>query len=133
MRNFTNYSDQYILSLMEDCNANPHKTTANVQYAVGFNKLIPVLCIYQDFSQDWDYDDRCIFCEETALLDFCDEMHTSLWDMKAMLDYYAEPAFQANVNDIEYEDECIELDRLHDKWMAEELAWYNHARMMGWE
>lgn len=26
-----------------------------------------------------------------------------------------------------------ELDRLHDEWMMEELAWYNKARQMGWE
>ena len=29
------------------------------------------------------------------------------------------------------EDE--EEEDMYDEWMAEELAWYNHARMMGWE
>ena len=39
----------------------------------------------------------------------------------------------------EYEDtlperiEQEELDELYEKAMIEELAWYNHARMMGWE
>lgn len=133
MRNLTEYSDLYILSLMEDVNANPHKSTANVQYAVGFNKLIPVLCIYQDFSKDWDYDDRCIFCEQTALLDFCDETNMSAWNVKNMIEYYTEASFQANVNDIEYETECEEYDEQYDQALQEELNWYLKARQNGWE
>ena len=129
MRNLTEYSDLYILSLMEDINANPHKSTANVQYAVSFNKLIPVLCIYQDFSQDWDYDNRCLFCEQTALLDLCEEMHMSVWDAKAMIEYYSEHSFPMNIEELEYEKECEEYETA----LQEEYSWYIKARQMGWE
>ena len=129
MRNLTEYSDLFILGLMEDINANPHKSTATVQYAVSFNKLIPVLCIYQDFSEDWDDDDRCIFCEQTALLDLCDELHLSVWDANNMIEYYTKISFQKTINDIEYEMEWEEYEQA----MADELAWYNYARQMGWE
>ena len=125
MRNLTEYSDQYILDLIEDCNANPYKCTANVQWTVGFNKLIPVLCIYQDSSIDWDNDDRCIFCEQTALIDLCEEMCMSIWDAKAMLEYYSKQSFQKNVNDIEYEIECEEYEAA----LEAEHSWY----IKGWE
>jgi hypothetical protein len=129
MKNLTDYSDQYILSLMEDANANPHKCTANVQYAVSSNKIVPVLCIYQDFSKDWDYDDRCIFCEQTALLDLCDWMGISLWIAHNMVDYYKEESFQNNVNDLEYEVECEEYEAA----LEAEHSWYIKARQNGWE
>lgn len=129
MRNLTEYNDQFILNLIKQVKGNPYKSTAIVQYAVSFNKLIPVLCIYQDFSQGWDYDDRCIFCEQTALLDLCEEMHMSVWDAKAMIEYYSEQSFQKNVNDIEYEIECEEYEAA----LEAEHSWYIKARQMGWE
>ena len=54
MRNLTNYDDQFILYLIEQAKGNPYKCTANVQYSVGFNKLIPMLVIYQDASIGWN-------------------------------------------------------------------------------
>lgn len=126
MVNLTNYDDQFILDLIKQVNGNPYKCTANVQYAVKGNNLIPVLSIYQDNSTDWDVDDVILFCERVDAVDFCNEVGMSIFDMEAMLEYYSAEAFQQMVNDLEYEEE-------YEEWMAQELAWYNHARMMGWE
>ena len=129
MRNLTEYNDQFILSLIKQVKGNPYKCTANVQYAVEGNHLIPVLIIYQDFSQDWDYDDRCIFCKRTSAVEFCGDNMLSIEDLSIMVDYYDNVSFQKNVNDIEYEMECEE----YEQSLVAELAWYNHARQMGWE
>lgn len=126
MVNLTNYDDQFILDLIKQVNGNPYKCTANVQYAVKGNNLIPVLSIYQDNSTDWDVDDVILFCERVDAVDFCNEVGMSIFDMETMLEYYSAEAFQQMVNDLEYEEE-------YEEWMAQELAWYNHARMMGWE
>lgn len=126
MVNLTNYDDQFILDLIKQVNGNPYKCTANVQYAVKGNNLIPVLVIYQDCSIDWDDEYSTIFCERLDAVDFCNEVGMSIFDMEAMLEYYSAEAFQKMVNDLEYEEE-------YEEWMAQELAWYNHARMMGWE
>lgn len=126
MVNLTNYDDQFILDLIKQINGNPYKCTANVQYAVKGNNLIPVLSIYQDNSTDWDVDDVILFCERVDAVDFCNEVGMSIFDMETMLEYYSAEAYQQMINDLEYEEEYRE-------WMAQELAWYNHARMMGWE
>ena len=126
MVNLTNYDDQFILDLIKQVNGNPYKCTANVQYAVKGNNLIPVLVIYQDCSIDWDDEYSTIFCERVDAIDFCNEVGMSIFDMEAMLEYYSAEAYQQMINDLEYEEEYRE-------WMAQELAWYNHARMMGWE
>lgn len=126
MVNLTNYDDQFILDLIKQVNGNPYKCTANVQYAVKGNNLIPVLSIYQDNSTDWDVDDVILFCERVDAVDFCNEVGMSIFDMEAMLEYYSAEAYQQMINDLEYEEEYRE-------WMAQELAWYNKARMMGWE
>jgi hypothetical protein len=126
MVNLTNYDDQFILDLIKQVNGNPYKCTANVQYAVKGNNLIPVLSIYQDNSTDWDVDDVILFCERVDAVDFCNEVGMSIFDMETMLEYYSAEAYQQMINDLEYEEEYRE-------WMAQELAWYNHARMMGWE
>ena len=126
MVNLTNYDDQFILDLIKQVNGNPYKCTANVQYAVKGNNLIPVLVIYQDCSIDWDDEYSTIFCERVDAVDFCNEVGMSIFDMETMLEYYSAEAFQQMVNDLEYEEE-------YEEWMAQELAWYNHARMMGWE
>lgn len=126
MVNLTNYDDQFILDLIKQVNGNPYKCTANVQYAVKGNNLIPVLVIYQDCSIDWDDEYSTIFCERVDAVDFCNEVGMSIFDMEAMLEYYSAEAYQQMINDLEYEEE-------YEEWMAQELAWYNHARMMGWE
>jgi hypothetical protein len=126
MVNLTNYDDQFILDLIKQVNGNPYKCIANVQYAVKGNNLIPVLSIYQDNSTDWDVDDVILFCERVDAVDFCNEVGMSIFDMETMLEYYSAEAYQQMINDLEYEEEYRE-------WMAQELAWYNHARMMGWE
>lgn len=126
MVNLTNYDDQFILDLIKQVNGNPYKCTANVQYAVKGNNLIPVLSIYQDNSTDWDVNDVILFCERVDAVDFCNEVGMSIFDMETMLEYYSAEAYQQMINDLEYEEEYRE-------WMAQELAWYNHARMMGWE
>ena len=128
MRNLTEYNDQFILSLIEQAKGNPYKCTANVQYAVEGNNLIPVLVIYQDNSKDWDIDDAVLFCERTEAVDFCDE-NMSIGDLFAMSDYYKKISFQANVNDIEYMIECGEYENA----LQEEHKWYLKARQMGWE
>ena len=126
MVNLTNYDDQFILDLIKQVKGNPYKCTANVQYAVKGNNLIPVLVIYQDCSIDWDDEYSTLFCERVDAVDFCNEVGMSIFDMEAMLEYYSAEAYQQMINDLEYEEEYRE-------WMAQELAWYNKARMMGWE
>lgn len=128
MRNLTEYNDQFILSLIEQAKGNPYKCTANVQYAVEGNHLIPVLVIYQDNSYGWDIDDAVLFCERTEAVNFCDEC-MSIEDLFAMVDYYEKISFQNIVNDIEYELGCEEYEQA----MLEEYSWYIHARRMGWE
>ena len=129
MRNFTNYNDQLILHLIGQVKGNPHKCTANVQYAVGFNKLIPMLVIYQDYSTGWDYDERQIFCETTEAVDFCLDNCMTLEDLKAMQEYYDTVGFQHAIDDAEYEKECEEYEQA----LYEEYSWYIKARQMGWE
>ena len=107
MRNLTEYNDQFILGLIEQAKGNPYKCTANVQYAVEGNHLIPVLVIYQDNSYGWDIDDAVLFCERIAAIDFCDEQMT-LDDFFTMIEYYDKVEFQKEVNDIEYMEEYEE-------------------------
>ena len=132
MRNLTEYNDLFILNLIKQVKGNPYKCTANVQYAVEGNHLIPVLVIYQDNSKDWDIDDAVLFCERTEAVDFCDES-MSIGDLFDMIEYYTKISFQANVNDIEYETECEEYDEQYHQALQEELSWYLKARQMGWE
>lgn len=129
MRNLTEYNDEFILSLIKQSGGNPWKCTANVQYAVEFNRLVPVLVIYQDYSVDWDNDDRCIYCEEIAALDFCEAWHINTVDLDAMIEYYNKVAFQKAVDEIEYEMECEKYEQA----LLEEYNWYIKARQMGWE
>lgn len=125
MKNYTIYCNSYIRSLIKSVGGTPRKCTATIEYAVDFTRVVPVITIRQDLVY--------LLWEKTALVDFCDEMNISLDDAKVMIAYYRDIAFQHAVNDIEYEEECFNRERLYDEWMAEELAWYNHARMMGWE
>ena len=129
MRNLTDYNDQFILDLIKQVNGNPYKCTANVQYAVRFNKLIPMLVIYQDISIGWDDEYATIFCERVDDVDFCDNNHISIDDLHTMQEYYDSIAIQNSVEDIEYEQECEEYERA----LYEEYSWYVHARQMGWE
>ena len=129
MRNLTEYNDQFILHLIKQVKGNPYKSIANVQYAVGFNRLIPMLVIYQDVSEGWDYEYSTIFCEKEDAVNFCDDNHISIGDLHAMQEYYSSVAFQKNVDDIEYELECEE----YEKALYEEYSWYIYARQMGWE
>ena len=128
MRNLTEYNDQFILNMIEQVKGNPYKCTANVQYAVEGNHLIPVLVIYQDNSIGWEIDDAVLFCERTEAVDFCDE-RMSIGDLFAMIEYYTKISFQANVNDIEYEIAAED----YAKALQEEYSWYIKARQMGWE
>ena len=127
MRNLTEYNAQFILNLIKQAKGNPYKCTANVQYAVEGNHLIPVLVIYQDISLDWNDEYATVFCQRTEAIDFCDEM--SIGDLFAMIEYYAEASFQANVNDIKFEKECEEYEAA----LEAEHAWYIKARQNGWE
>lgn len=113
MKNLTTYNDQFILGLIEQVKGNPHKCTANVQYAVGKTRLIPVLVIYQDYSTDWNYDDRPIFCEEVSTIEFCDEFNISLNDLATMVKYYDEVSFQ----DCVMEEET--LYEMYLDWLAQ--------------
>jgi hypothetical protein len=100
-----------------------------VQYAVGFNKLIPVLVIYQDYGIGWDDEYATIFCEDTEAVDFCSDNCISIDDLRAMQEYYDSIAIQNGIEDIEYEQEYEEYERA----LYEEYSWYIHARQMGWE
>jgi hypothetical protein len=129
MRNLTEYNDQFILNLIGQAKGNPYKCTANVQYAVKGNNLIPVLVIYQDCSIGWDDEYSTIFCEKVDAVDFCDDNHISIDDLHTMQEYYDSIAIQNSIEDIEYEQECEEYERA----LYEEYSWYVHARQMGWE
>ena len=128
MRNLTEYNDQFILSLIKQVKGNPYKCTANVQYAVEGNHLIPVLVIYQDINLGWDDEYATVFCERTEAVDFCD-CRMSIGNLFAMIEYYTKISFQISVNDIEYEAECEEYEAA----LEAEHSWYIKARQMGWE
>lgn len=129
MRNLTNYDDQFILDLIKQVKGNPYKCTANVQYAVGFNKLIPMLVIYQDISEGWDHEYSTIFCEKADAVNFCSDNCISIEGLRAMQEYYDSVALQKSIEDIEYEQECEEYERA----LQAEYDWYIKARQMGWE
>lgn len=63
----------------------------------------------------------------TVTLQFSEDMRMNLSDIDALLYITSLEEFQY----VEYEKE-EEYDE-YDLAMVEELAWYNHARMMGWE
>ena len=63
----------------------------------------------------------------TVTLQFSEDMGMNLSDIDALLYITSLEEFQY----AEYEKE-EEYDE-YDLAMVEELAWYNHARMMGWE
>lgn len=129
MVNLTKYHDLFILHLIKQVNGNPYKCTANVQYAVGINRLIPMLVIYQDCSTDWDYEYSTIFCEKVDAVNFCSDNCISINDLHSMEEYYDSIAIQNGIEDIEYEQECEE----YEEALYEEYSWYIKARQMGWE
>lgn len=63
----------------------------------------------------------------TVTLQFSEDMRMNLSDIDALLYITSLEEFQY----VEYEKE--EEYEEYDLAMVEELAWYNHARMMGWE
>lgn len=66
---------------------------------------------------------------------FCEDMGITRDDFRYMLDWHA-CKMDFLVPEYEIEQEHMEWDPEEDKYyefMAQELAWYNHARMMGWE
>lgn len=66
--------------------------------------------------------------EVIAILRFSEDTGMNLSDIEGL------PAAEElqEVQYIQYQLE-YEYEEEHDLAMAEELAWYNHARMMGWE
>ena len=69
--------------------------------------------------------------EVIAILRFSEDTGMNLSDIEGL------PA-AAELREVQYiqyqlEYEYEEEEEEHDLAMAEELAWYNHARMMGWE
>lgn len=89
MKNLTDYSDQYILSLMEDCDINPHKATANVQMDLNFKWY---LTIWQELPSQMGWDElvTLVFSEEKELLDFCGDMCISAWDARQIKEFWDE-------------------------------------------
>lgn len=76
-------------------------------------------------KQDWNGKPAAEFI--TVTLQFSEDMGMNLSDIDALLYITSLEEFQY----VEYEKE-EEYDE-YDLAMVEELAWYNHARMMGWE
>lgn len=76
-------------------------------------------------KQDWNGKPAAEFI--TVTLQFSEDMRMNLSDIDALLYITSLEEFQY----VEYEKE-EEYDE-YDLAMVEELAWYNHARMMGWE
>lgn len=61
MKNLTNFSDNCILSIINACDATPHKCTANVQ--LDSTTMVAYLNIYEDRSTGWDNNDVLIYTE----------------------------------------------------------------------
>lgn len=64
----------------------------------------------------------------TVTLQFSEDMRMNLSDIEGLL-VTEELRYQL---EYEYEEKEREYEE-YDLAMVEELAWYNHARMMGWE
>lgn len=62
----------------------------------------------------------------TVTLQFSEDMGMNLSDINALL-------YITSSEGLQYQLECEEEEEEYDLAMVEELAWYNHARMMGWE
>ena len=75
-------------------------------------------------KQDWNGKPAAEFI--TVTLQFSEDMGMNLSDINALL-YITSP------EGLQYQLECGEEEEEYDLAMVEELAWYNHARMMGWE
>lgn len=114
MKNLTNYSDQFILSLMEDCNINPHKATANVQMDLNYKWY---LTIWQELSSEmgWDELSTLVFSEEVGMIDFCDTMCISSWDLRQIIEFWDE---EYDPNDFHMEMRIRE-ELLQDEYYAE--------------
>lgn len=62
MRNYTDFSDQAILACIKENGGNPSKCTSIVQLSFKENGTIEkCLSIWQDISQDWDYDVKLLY------------------------------------------------------------------------
>lgn len=59
-------------------------------------------------------------------LQFSEDMGMNLSDIDALL-------YITSLEGLQYQLEYKEKEEEYDLAMVEELAWYNHARMMGWE
>lgn len=75
-------------------------------------------------KQGWNGKPAAEFITET--LQFSEDMGMNLSDIDALL-------YITSSEGLQYQLECEEEEEEHDLAMVEELAWYNHARMMGWE
>lgn len=64
--------------------------------------------------------------EVITLLQFAEDMAINVLDIDNLL-------FITSSEGIQYQLDTEEEEEEHDLAMIEELAWYNHARMMGWE
>lgn len=62
----------------------------------------------------------------TVTLQFSEDMGMNLSDIDALL-------YVTSSEGLQYQLECEEKEEEYDLDMVEEHAWYNHARMMGWE
>ena len=130
MRNLTSYSDQFILGLMEECNINPHKATANVQLSVqNDGSLVEYLNIWQELPSQlgWDEIVQLVFSENKQFVDFCDEMKISAWDARCLVDNYeqVEKAI-AEIHDAEYEAYLEDYYSDYDAEIMRDVMWINH-------
>ena len=127
MKNLTNYSDQFILSLMEDCNINPHKATANVQLSIQPDgSLLECLNIWQELPSQsgWDEIYQLVFSEEIKFLEFCESMRLSAWDARCMIEDYDEVNIAiAEMLDAEYTEWLNDYYSDYDAEMLRDLMW----------
>nr|UVM92000.1 MAG: hypothetical protein [Bacteriophage sp.] len=75
-------------------------------------------------KQDWNGKPAAEFI--TVTLQFSEDMGMNLSDINAL-------PYITSSEGLQYQLECEEEEEEYDLAMVEELAWYNHARMMGWE
>ena len=75
-------------------------------------------------------EDEFIIADEDSLNkwdDLMEFLESMCWNIN---DYFVMQNIESELAALEEE---LEMEALYDEYMVEELAWYNHARMMGWE
>lgn len=122
MRNFTDFDDKTMLSIISTLGANPYKCTVNEQLSLEETGLVWTLNVWQDISEGWDYNVKLIYSVPVMGI-------SHLKYPKELLETLEQPLPDEYEKILDQEF----FDSLYEEEMQRELREYNHARMMGWE